>query len=102
MRLFRWACPNCRTLLAVETEEGVDNEKLGVDSTGCFGYGPRCPMCETKMVDEDEVASWFIRKRTLKAGDAFTLSGDDFDEWRAEHHSVQALLQWLVDREAKR
>lgn len=81
-RLFRWICPSCRTVLSVVTEEDWDDDLRGVDSTGCFGYGPRCPMCATQMAEEDDIAIWHFSKNRTSSG--VTLDESHFEQWRSE------------------
>jgi hypothetical protein len=81
-RTFAWVCPSCHSLLRLDTEEeDRDDEARGIGARGRLGYVPRCPMCASKMVSEDEVAMWYAQRHTDRE---FTLTAADLEAWRAE------------------
>lgn len=55
-RHFYYWCPNCETTLHVETAVTVSDEPRGVDVVPNSEHA--CPMCETSMVDWDEIAAF--------------------------------------------
>ena len=98
-RTFAWACPSCHSLLRLDTEEEEDrdDEVRGVVACGWMGYEPRCPMCASKMVSEDEIALWYARRHTDRE---FTLTAADIEAWRAEQPvSAHAETCEVYDRE---
>jgi len=101
-RLFRWCCPQCDTTLALTTGEERDDRVRGVDAEGWTSFEPRCPFCQTFMVDEDTIAAWYMHAHDVPAGKGFTLGVADFAEWRAAQPKVAHAENCDVyDREEK-
>lgn len=72
-RCFEWWCPNCNTLLRLETSENANDDARDVDCCGCY-TDMTCPMCEKEMWSADEAIA---RNPELK-----TLGWEPFKNWR--------------------
>lgn len=83
-------------MLALETSEHSDDDERGVVATGWTSFEPRCPFCQSLMVEEDVIAAWYIRKHDVAAGQGFTLGDTCFAEWRAEQHKLAHALDCEV------
>lgn len=73
-RHFYYWCPNCRSLMHLETAELKFDDQRNVDAEP-WGHEPHCPMCDAQMEDWDSIAvrdEEFINKGSF----------EDADRWR--------------------
>lgn len=75
-RHFYYWCPNCRSMMHLETAERTYDDERNVD-VGPWGREPSCPMCGAQMWDWDEIA---IRDPEFQNKGSW----EDTERWRAK------------------